>query len=803
MRAATIGKATGRVLAGALILLAVFATGASGDVVPPKVTITGVSPAILGAADPAVDVTWKADVNGTYQVRAKANSCGTGTLAASGAYTGAPNDTVRTQVPASLFTEGQNAVRVCVGGNTAESKAVRKDTAVPTSTANASGPTSGSTITVGYTASDTGTGLQEIELWVKGPGQSAFLPGDSRALTAPLPTGRSGSFTYVAATEGVYEFYTRAKDGAENHEAAPDSADAVIAVSVNQAPAFGLNTSTVSVNEGSTATTSGAFSDSDGDAVTLSASAGTLVQSEGSSGTWSWTLETRDGPDDSRSVTITADDGRHATTRSFALVVRNTPPIVSVRGPISANEGETKSYSYTLTDRGLDTITLAPAMPSCGAGGALVAGSDVPNSAGGEFECSFPDGPASSAVRVTAVDSDGATGTSSRVVSVANVAPSAALSGGPTEEGVPGTISFANQQDPSGLDADAGFHYAVRCDGTAFPSAPAYAEGTASQAACVFPDEGLYTVRGAIVDKDGGYSEYTVEVAVANVPPAVEIAGAPASSAEGTAIELTGSVTDVDQDSHTLAWTVTKNGSPFAGGSGSALAFTPDDDGTYVVDLTATDGAGAVGSDSKTIVVTNVGPAVTFTSGDTSIPEGSSGSGLHVYAFSISDPGADDVAEVHADCGANGTRVGLTFDDSGGTMTCTFSTSALADGPRTLSIGARATDDDGDSGPAASRSVAVTNVRPTVTPLLPSPFSIIRVFRAVTASATIADPGPDSPYAAWIEWGDGGVTNTAVAGNIFSGAHAYLTSGNYTIRFFARDKDGAVGTVAVPVIVSP
>jgi hypothetical protein len=805
MRAASIRRRAGGVLAGALVALAVFATGAWGDLPPPKVTITEVSPAIVGVADASVDVTWKADLAGAYQVRAKANSCGTGMLVESGAYAGAPDTTLTTAVPTSLLTEGQNLVRVCVGGNTADSEPVRKDTRFPTSTANALGPTSGSAIDVSFTASDTGTGLQELELWVRGPGESAFSPVDSRAFTPPATTSQSGSFTYLAATEGVYEFYTRAKDAARNHEAAPSAADATTAVSTNDAPALTSSPSTVSVNEGSSATASGTFHDPDGDDVTLSASHGVIVQNGAASGTWGWTFATSDGPDDSRTITITADDGRRVTTRSVALVVRNTPPIASVRGPVSADEGETNSYTYTLTDRGLDTFTLVPGGLSCGTGGVLMEGSHVSEPAGGAFECSFLDGPARPAVRVTALDSDGATGTSSRMVSVANISPSATLSGGPADEGVPTPISFVNESDPSTIDADAGFRYVVRCDGTPFPIPPTYAESdAASEADCVFPDEGLFSVRGAIVDKDGGYREYTAEVAVANVPPTVEIAGVPASSSEGARIELTGSVTGLDADPHSLAWSVSKNGSPYGEGGGSSFAFTPDDDGSYLVVLTATDEAGGVGSDSETITVTNVGPAVTFTSGDPSIPEGSSSTEPHVYSFSISDPGTDHVAAVEADCGVGGTRVALSFGDSGGSITCTFSSSVLSDGPSTLLVRARATDDGGAIGPAASQSVAVTNVAPTVTPLLPAPFSTVRVFRAVNASATISDPGGDAPFSAWIEWGDGSVTNpAAISGNLFSGTHAYTSAGSYTIRFFGRDKDGGVGMATVPVFVSP
>ena len=77
--------------------------------------------------------------------------------------------------------------------------------------------------------------------------------------------------------------------------------------------------------------------------------------------------------------------------------------------PRRPNEGDTKTYDYTVTDPGTDTYTKSI---SCGAEGDFVAGSDD----GSSFQCSFPDGPASSTVSFTATDSDGATDTDNQHV---------------------------------------------------------------------------------------------------------------------------------------------------------------------------------------------------------------------------------------------------------------------------------------------------------------------------------------------------------------------------------------------------
>ncbi len=102
---------------------------------------------------------------------------------------------------------------------------------------------------------------------------------------------------------------------------------------------------------------------------------------------------------------------------------------MTLSGPATADEGDTKTYDYTVTDPGTDTYTKSI---SCGAEGDFVAGSDD----GSSFQCSFPDGPASSTVSFSATDSDGATDTDNQnvTVTVANVAPTVTLSGADSAE---------------------------------------------------------------------------------------------------------------------------------------------------------------------------------------------------------------------------------------------------------------------------------------------------------------------------------------------------------------------------------
>jgi PKD repeat protein len=88
----------------------------------------------------------------------------------------------------------------------------------------------------------------------------------------------------------------------------------------------------VAVDEGQTATNSGMVNDANNDPVTLRASVGTVINN--GDGTWSWSFTTSDGPPDSQTVTITADDGNGDTAQAtFALTVNNVAPTI---GAISA-----------------------------------------------------------------------------------------------------------------------------------------------------------------------------------------------------------------------------------------------------------------------------------------------------------------------------------------------------------------------------------------------------------------------------------------------------------------------------------
>jgi hypothetical protein len=129
--------------------------------------------------------------------------------------------------------------------------------------------------------------------------------------------------------------------------------------STNHAPTLTADAAAIAVDEGQHATNSGSVSDPDDDSVTLAASVGTVV--DNGDGTWSWVFDAVDGPADSQTVTMSADDGNGGTTETtFKLVVHNAVPVVgAVTAPVApVLVGSKIAVDAAFTDPGVfDTHT--------------------------------------------------------------------------------------------------------------------------------------------------------------------------------------------------------------------------------------------------------------------------------------------------------------------------------------------------------------------------------------------------------------------------------------------------------------
>jgi PKD domain/K319L-like, PKD domain len=189
------------------------------------------------------------------------------------------------------------------------------------------------------------------------------------------------------------------------------------------------------------------------------------------------------------SVKVTANDGDGGSASdSKAVTIQNVAPTVELTGPAEAQEGQTKTYSYTVADPGAD----APAITeSCGANATRT---DTP--AADSFECTFPDGPAASTVSVSAADGPDE-GSDAIEVSVANVAPTG-NAGGPYSGAWGDPISFdGSASDPAGAKDTLTYEWDFDYDDTFG------ADATGASPSHTYATPGEYTAALRVSDEDG------------------------------------------------------------------------------------------------------------------------------------------------------------------------------------------------------------------------------------------------------------------------------------------------------------
>jgi hypothetical protein len=220
-----------------------------------------------------------------------------------------------------------------------------------------------------------------------------------------------------------------------------------------------------------------------------------------------------DGPASSVvSVQVSDSDGANSNTATQTVTVNNVAPTVTLTGPTTADEGQTKTYSFTVSDPGVDTFSVVTV--SCGTYGSQV-GTTTTTASGGSFVCSFPDGPRSSTVSIQVKDSDNAnSNTATVIVAIANINPTVGtivFTYNPVTGVVGATAPFT---DPGVPDTHtAAFAWSVT-PVTAFSSTgPTVIEagGNGSATGTINLPPGCYTVSltVTITDKDSGVGTRT------------------------------------------------------------------------------------------------------------------------------------------------------------------------------------------------------------------------------------------------------------------------------------------------------
>ncbi len=530
------------------------------------------------------------------------------------------------------------------------------------------------------------------------------------------------------------------------------------------------------------------------------------------------------------SVTATDKDGGVSTPATESISVYNVPPTASLSAAPSSNpEGTAISITGSATDpSSVDQaagFTFAWSISQTHGSATITdyaSGSAGPNAASDPVTFT-PDDDGTYVVTLTATDKDGGVSTpATESISVYNVPPTAALSAAPSSNPEGTAISITGTAtDPSSVDELAGFTFAWSVSQThGSATITNYASGSAGPGAASDPitftpdDDGSYVVTLTATDKDGGTSTAATEtIAVYNVAPTAALSAAPSSNPEGTAISITGTATDpssVDElAGFTFAWSVSQthgsatitnyaSGTAGPGAASDPITFTPDDDGTYAVTLTATDKDGGTSTAAtETIAVYNVAPTAALSAAPSSNPEGT--------AISITGSARDPSS---VDQSAGFTYVWTVSKTHGSTTTANYATGSAGPGAATDPISftpnqdgtyvvtLTATDKDGAVSGAVSESISVYNVTPVVS-AISTPAEDVR-YQTANFSSSFTDPGTAESHTVTWNFGDGSAAVTTSLGAGVTGAvnasHIYTATGTYTITLTITDSDGAVGT---------
>lgn len=223
---------------------------------------------------------------------------------------------------------------------------------------------------------------------------------------------------------------------------------------------------------------------------------------------------------------------------------------------------------------------------------------------------------------------------------------------------------------------------------------------------------GTDTIEAAFTDSSNNRqtsNQVTHEWIQTNQPPQAN-AGGSYSGLEGSAIALSGTASDPDQDPLTISWTYTADSSVDAGAtcaitnpSSLTPTITCTDDGLYNVVLTVDDGVNDPATESTAVMVlSNAAPDILNIQADELVKVTNSKATVNLQA-DLTDPGSNDThsCEVNWDDGSTSTAAA-----SGGA--CSMTHDFLAAGVYTISV--TATDDDGDSD---SESVTVVVYDPS------------------------------------------------------------------------------------------
>ena len=346
---------------------------------------------------------------------------------------------------------------------------------------------------------------------------------------------------------------------------------------------------------------------------------------------------------------------RHGAYSKYETTVHvsNVAPAATLVAPADGDEGHALSFSLAeVSDpSGADSAGLTYSFDFDGDGVYEVVG-------GSPAVSHVFDDNGDYTVHARVSDKDGGSSEYSALVAIRNVAPHLGqfTDDNPVAEGSLVTLSFGGQEDPSAADTLAGFIYSYDFDGDGVFEV----SGRSPSATHAFNDNGVYTVRGRVTDKDGGSTDYATEIEVYNVAPTARGLVATGALVEGSNITLrVDGATDassVDLASGLqYSFDLNNDGVWDVVGSSPSVTRLVKQDGVYTVRARVADKDGGFTDFVVTGKVENAAPVisgVTNTAG--SVGSASAGSTVTVGA-NFSDAGVLDTHSAVIDWGDGST----------------------------------------------------------------------------------------------------------------------------------------------------
>ncbi len=581
------------------------------------------------------------------------------------------------------------------------------------------------------------------------------------------------SHTYTSTGSFVVTVTVNDNDGGVG----VDTAVVTVNLSPNNPPVVEAGPD-ASIDEGDTFVGSGSFSDADVDdtwAATVNYGDGSPAQVLPLNPDNTFALSHTYVDDGNYTVTVTVNDNAGGSgSDTLTVTVNNVAPAVDAGPDASIQAGGTFASAGSFTDPGAD-VWSATVDYDDGAG-------PQPLTLNGDKTFALNHTYADAGdytVTVTVSDDDGGQGSDTVTVTVEATPNTPPI----VEVGEDATIDEGDTfvQNGSFTDPDVDDTWSATVDYGDGSGVQPLALDSAAQTFLLshtYADNNVYTVTVTVNDNAGGSGSDTLQVTVLNVAPTVD-AGPDQISNEGDLVNFSGSFTDPGTlDTHTIAW-------DFGDGNGTVGTLTPShtyaEDGVYTVTLTVTDDDGGIGSDTLTVTVNNVAPAV-----DAGPDQTSNEGDLVGFSGSFSDPGVLDTHTIAWDFG----------DGSNATGSLTPSHTYADNGEYTVTL--TVTDDDGGVG-SDTLTVTVNNVAPVVDA---GPDATVQLGDGFISSGSFSDPGADT-WTATVDYGEGDGPQ-ALALNpdrTFDLDHTYADDGIYTVTVAVTDDDGGVGSDTATVTV--